>query len=93
MFQARMHFFDNFSCTIDNFQSVDLLLPYCRPPCIKATTYRTAQAEEGTPVWVAPKAKQRKRLQNVFLDDQGFPDQSDDYDHVLHNIDGGPISR
>ena len=52
-----------------------------------------AQAEEGTPVRVAPKAKKRKRLQNVFLDDQGFPDQSNNYDHVLHNIDGGPILR
>ena len=93
MYQARTHFFDNFSCTIDNFQLVNLLLPNCWPPCIKASTYRTALAEEGTPVQVAPKAKQRKRLQNAFLDDRGFPDQSDNYDHVLHNIDGGPILR
>ena len=26
-----------------------------------------------------------------FLDDRGFPDQSDDYNHVLHNIDKGPV--
>ena len=45
------------------------------------------------PIQVAPKAKQRKCLQNVFLDDRGFPDQSDYYDHVLHNIDGGPVWR
>jgi hypothetical protein len=32
-------------------------------------------------------------LQNVFLDDRGFPDQSDDYDLLLHNIDGGPVLR
>jgi len=50
-------------------------------------------AEEGTPVRDKPKPKRRKRLQNVFLDDQGFPDQSNDYDHVLHNIDGGTILR
>ena len=60
---------------------------------IKASTYRTAQAEEDILIRVAPKAKQRKRLQNVFLDDQGCPDQSYDYDHVLQNIDGGPILR
>ena len=50
-------------------------------------------AEEGTPVRIDLKPKQRKRLQSIFLDDQGFPDQSDNYNHVLHNIDGGPILR
>jgi hypothetical protein len=72
---------------------VNLLLSHCRTPCIKATTFRAAQAEEGTLVRLAPKAKQCKRLKNVFLDDQGFPYQSNDYDHVLHNTDGGPILR
>ena len=52
-----------------------------------------AQADKVMPVWVAPKAKQCKRLQNFFLDDRGFPDQPDNYNHVLHNIDGGPILR
>ena len=55
--------------------------------------YSTAHAGEGKTIQVAPKAKQRKRLQNVFLDDPGFPDQSNDYDHVLHNIDDGPVLR
>jgi hypothetical protein len=32
-------------------------------------------------------------LQNVFLDDRGFPDQSNDFDQLLHNIDGGPVLR
>ena len=91
--QSERHFFDNYSCIINNFQLVNLLLPHCRKPCIKATTFCMAPAEEGTPVRVAPKAKQRKLLHNVFLDDQEFPDQSNDYDHVLHNIDGGPILR
>ncbi len=27
----------------------------------------------------------------MFLYDQGFPDQSNDYDHLLHSIDGGPV--
>jgi hypothetical protein len=43
------------------------------------------------PIHVVPKAKCRKKLQNVFLDDHGFPDQSDKYDHLLHSIDGGPV--
>ena len=52
-----------------------------------------ANAGEGTPIRVAPKAKCRKRLQHNFLDGRGFPDQSDNYDHVLHNINGGPALR
>jgi hypothetical protein len=40
---------------------------------------------------VDPKPKCRKYLQNVFLDNRGFADQSDDCNHVLHGVDGGPI--
>ena len=29
----------------------------------------------------------------MFLDDRGFPNQSDDYDTLLHGVDGGPILR
>jgi hypothetical protein len=32
-------------------------------------------------------------MNNLFLDDRGFPDQSNEYNHMLHNIDGGPILR
>jgi hypothetical protein len=32
-------------------------------------------------------------LQNVFLDDRGFADQSGGYDHLLYSIDGGPVLR
>jgi hypothetical protein len=45
------------------------------------------------PICVAPKPKRPKKLQNVFLDDRGFPDQSDKYDHLLHSIDRGPVLR
>jgi hypothetical protein len=51
----------------------------------------SATATERLPIKVEPKPKCHKRLQNVFLDNRGFPDQSDKYDHVLHDIDGGPI--
>ena len=50
-------------------------------------------ASEGRPIRVEPKPKWPKSLQFFLLDDQGFPDQSNNYDHVLHNIDGGPILR
>jgi hypothetical protein len=51
-----------------------------------------AQAQhKSSPIRVDPKPKRRKRLQSVFLDDRGFPDQSDDYNHVLHGMVGGPI--
>jgi hypothetical protein len=47
----------------------------------------------GFPIWVAAKHKGRGWLKNVFVDDQGFPDQSDEYNMLLHNINGGPILR
>jgi hypothetical protein len=53
----------------------------------------SASSNENAPIRVTPKSKRRKRLHNVFLDDRGFPDVSDEYDHVLHDIHGGPILR
>jgi hypothetical protein len=47
----------------------------------------------GLPIRVATKLKGRGQLKNVFVDDQGFPDQSDEYDTLLHNVNGGPILR
>ncbi len=46
-----------------------------------------------SPIRVDPKPKHRKRLQNVFLDDRGFPDQSDEYNNVLHHVKGRPVMR
>jgi hypothetical protein len=37
----------------------------------------------------SPKAY--KQSKNVFYDDCGFPDETNDYDNCLHNIDGGVI--
>ena len=39
------------------------------------------------------KSKYRRRIKNVFIDDRGFPDLSDEYDTLLHNVDGGPVLR
>jgi hypothetical protein len=35
----------------------------------------------------------KKHRQNVFQDDCGFPDQSHDFNVILHSIDGGNILR
>jgi hypothetical protein len=46
------------------------------------------------PIRVTPKMKGNYGKQkNVFLDDRGFPDQSDESDSLLHNVDGGTILR
>ncbi len=45
------------------------------------------------PIRVAAKQKEHGCLKNVFMDDRGFPDQSDEFDTLLHNIDGGKILR
>jgi hypothetical protein len=65
---------------------------YRRKPCLKASSYSAAlHTSEGSPIHIEPKPKCHKCLLNVFLNDQGFPDQSNDYNIVLHGIDGGPI--
>jgi hypothetical protein len=33
------------------------------------------------------------KRKNVFIDDRGFPNQSDKFDSLLHNVDGGTILR
>ena len=48
----------------------------------------------GDIIRVAAKGKGgRRRIKNVFADDQGFPDLTDDHDTLLHNIDGSPVLR
>jgi hypothetical protein len=75
-----------------------LPLTFCsahRKPCLKAFSYSTATftPTKGTPIQVAPKPKCQKQLQSVFLDNRGFPDQSDKFDQLLHKIDEGPVLR
>ncbi len=47
--------------------------------------------ETKSPIRVTPKPKSCRKLQNVFYDNHGFPDQSDEFDHLLKNIEGGVI--
>jgi hypothetical protein len=44
----------------------------------------------SSPIRVADKSKSHRRICNVFIDN-GFPDQSDKFDVLLYNIEGGPI--
>ncbi len=46
-----------------------------------------------SPICVTPKPKCRSKAWNVFYDNRGFPDQSDEFNHLLHNIDGRVILR
>jgi hypothetical protein len=34
-----------------------------------------------------------RRIKNVFADNRGYPDLTDDHDTLLHNIDGGTVLR
>ncbi len=70
-------------------------LLHCRCPASEAVSFGADApiVQEDSPIHVAHKPKRRKSLQNVFLDDRGFPDQSHDYNTLLHSVDGGPILR
>ena len=46
-----------------------------------------------SPIRVADKSRSRRRIKNVFIDDRGYPDQSDEFDVLLHSVDGGPVLR
>ncbi len=47
--------------------------------------------ETKSPICVPPKPKCHRKLWNVFYDDRGFPDQSDEFNHLLKNIEGSVI--
>lgn len=52
-----------------------------------------ASATAPAPIRPARKPPKGKRRPNVFVDDRGFPDQSDEFDTLLHSINGGPVLR
>ena len=51
------------------------------------------QPKKSGPIRVAPNAKRSRRPQNVFMDDRGYPDLSDEFDTLLHNHTGGHVLR
>ncbi len=73
-----------------------------RKPCLRALSYSTcpvaaqpdtSEETPGMPIHVADKNKGRRWIKNIFIDNRGFPDQSDKFDTLLHNIHGGPVLR
>jgi hypothetical protein len=69
-----------------------------RKPCLKRSSYSTLDTTSSSPpargcppIWVTDKLKRQHWLNNVFVDDRGFPDKSEYYENLLHNIHGGPI--
>jgi hypothetical protein len=60
-------------------------------PCQIVQGLQTTVQGVQSPIRVAPKPKSCQKLCNVFNDDQGFPDQSDKSNHLMHNINGGVI--
>ena len=45
------------------------------------------------PIFVADKPKRHKRSHNVFVDDHRIPDETKNYEALLHNVDGRVILR
>ena len=58
-------------------------------------SYNPVDTSVRAPIRVAPKpaARSSKKSRNVFYDDRGHPDESDEFDQLLHTIDGGTILR
>ena len=50
-------------------------------------------AHNDKPIWVTHKPKRQKQVHNIFYDDRGFPDQSDEFNYLLHNVDGSHTSQ
>jgi hypothetical protein len=73
-----------------------------RKPCLKALSYLTCpvaappnimEKPPGLPICIAKKNKCCQGIQNVFISNRGFPDHSDKFSILLHNINGGPVLR
>jgi hypothetical protein len=70
-----------------------LLSPCARPQCLVGSP--GGASSSSSPIRVSPKPKVQgaKRSKNIFFDNRGFPNESEEYTQLLHNIDGGIILR
>ncbi len=82
------HYFPAYSLT-----NLSVMHFTTRWPCIHASSYLAPSTSTESPIRVADKSRSRRRIKNVFIDDRGYPDQSNEFDILLHNIDGGPVLR
>ncbi len=58
-----------------------------------SSTGQTPDDMATAPICVTGKPKQLKQSQNVFIDDRGFPNETEHYKALLRNVDGSPILR
>ncbi len=68
-----------------------MLSPCARPQCLIGGPGSISSS--SSPICVSPKPKVQgtKRSKNVFFDNSGFPNESEEYDQLLHIIDSGII--
>ncbi len=76
------------STTLNFILTIPLLIFFLSDRCILQIV---AMKSSTIPIWVAPKPKCHMQSKNIFYDNCGFPDKTDDYDNCLHNINGGVI--
>jgi hypothetical protein len=83
-----------------HLSSVACAYMYRKPCLVKASSYLTCpvvappdtpEKPPGLPICVANKNKCHQCIKNIFIDDKGFPSQSDDFNTLLQNIHGGPF--
>ncbi len=74
--------------TFNSIMTISLLVFFLRDCCI----LQIAATKSSTiPIWVATKPKCPKWSKNIFYDNHGLLDKTDDYDNFLYNIKGGVI--
>ena len=82
----------NLPCTLSLRKSCLMTPSYSISPAAPPSQPTTPPS--GDIIRVAAKGKGgRRRIKNVFADDRGYPDLTDDHDTLLHNIDGGTVLR
>ncbi len=87
--------------TADDFHASHALsLSHCKKLILKPSSYPawpvlqqslTPIPPVGPPIHVTEKGRCRRRIKNIFAENCGFPDPSEEYDTLLHNIDGGTV--
>ncbi len=70
-----------------------LMFTSIRPQCYVGVSGDDASQPSPICITLKPKCQSAKKARNVFYNDWGFPNKLDEYDHLLHNIDGGIILR
>jgi hypothetical protein len=77
-------------------QLLILLCPYTSSPLpdhsvVLAVILRILCSQPLSALLPKPTARSSKKSRNVFYDDRGHPYESEAYNQLLHNIDGGTV--